>query len=234
MATFVLVHGSWHGPWCWDGVKAGLESAGHRAVAVDLRGDTPLAEQNLDTYTARVVAALDAEGAPCMLVGHSAGGAFISQAAETRPELLSKLVYAAGFLLSSGQTILDVATTDEGNNAVPNLVFSEDGVYSTLRGDAAVPVLYADCDPAAAEAASARLEPEANAPLGGALTLTEERYGSVPRAYIECLRDMAISIAAQRAMVAAQPCAEVITMDTSHSPFMADTDGFVGHLISLA
>ena len=234
MATFILVHGSWHGPWCWDGVRAGLEGAGHKAVAVDLRGDTPLAEQNLDTYTAQVVAALDAEGSPCVLVGHSAGGAFISQAAEARPELVSRLVYVAGFLLSSGQTILDVATTDEGNNAVPNLVFSEDGVYSTLKGDAAVPVLFADCDPAAAEAARARLEPEANAPLASALSLTEARYGSVPRTYIECLQDKAISIAAQRAMVAAQPCADLITMNTSHSPFMADTPGFVGHLLAQA
>jgi len=215
-------------------VVAGLASAGHRAVAVDLRGDTPLAEQNLDTYTAQVMGALEAEGRQCVLVGHSAGGAFISQAAEARPDLVSKLVYVAGFLLSSGQTILDIATTDEGNNAVPNLVFSEDGVYSTLQSDAAVPVLYADCDPADADAARARLEPEANAPLGGAVQLTSERYGSVPRAYIECLQDKAISIGAQRAMVSAQPCAQVITMDTSHSPFMADTAGFVGHLVALA
>lgn len=234
MSTFVLVHGSWHGPWCWDGVKARLEDGGHRVVTVDLRGDTPLAQQNLDTYTAQVVDTLEAEATPCVLVGHSAGGAFISQAAEARPDLVSKLVYVAGFLLCDGQTILDIATTDEGNNAVPNLVFSDDGVYSTLKSDAAVPVLYADCDGAAAEAARARLEPEANAPLGGALHLTDERYGSVPRAYIECLNDQAISIAAQRAMVAAQPCAEVVTMATSHSPFMADTDGFVGHLVALA
>ena len=169
-----------------------------------------------------------------MLVGHSAGGAFISQAAEERPERISRLIYVTGFLLNDGQTILDVATTDAGNNAVPNLVFSDDGVYSTLNPDAAISVLYADCDPVAAEMAKARLEPEANAPLSGALSLSDERYGSVPRAYIECLQDKAISLEAQRAMVASQPCDRVVTMDTSHSPFMADVDGFTAALIDLA
>jgi len=43
MATFGLVHGSWHGGWCWERLIPELEARGHRAVAVDLPAEDPAA-----------------------------------------------------------------------------------------------------------------------------------------------------------------------------------------------
>ncbi|AEI82320.1 hypothetical protein CNE_BB1p09080 (plasmid) [Cupriavidus necator N-1] len=53
------------------------------------------------------------------------------------------------------------------------------------------------------------------------MRVTSERFGRIPRAYIECLQDRAISINAQRAMQAVLPCNQVATMDTGHSPFIS-------------
>jgi len=71
MATFVLVHGAWHGAWCWEKVIAHLHHLGHQAVAVDLPGSDPTA--SFDDYARVVLAAAEGLDDP-ILVGHSMGG----------------------------------------------------------------------------------------------------------------------------------------------------------------
>ncbi len=89
MSTYVLVHGAWHGSWCWEKVVPLLEQAGHQVEALDLPGHgqdkTPIREITLAAYTNRVCETLDAQAEPVILVGHSLGGMVITQAAEERP-----------------------------------------------------------------------------------------------------------------------------------------------------
>src|SRR5580765_5765914 len=93
MATFVLIHGSWHGGWCFDEVKALLEAAGHRVIAPDLPGmggtEAELGAVTLQGW-ADFVAGLcrDAPQRPVVLAGHSRGGLVIGQDAETAPEAI--------------------------------------------------------------------------------------------------------------------------------------------------
>src|SRR5690242_8929821 len=97
MSRFVLVHGAWHGAWCWDKVVPLLEIKGHSAHAIDLPGHgrdlTPTAEVTLERYVERVCQALVAEPEPAVLVGHSMSGMVITQAAERCPEHIQMLVY---------------------------------------------------------------------------------------------------------------------------------------------
>ena len=90
MSTYLLIHGAWHGAWCWYKVIPRLERAGHRVVAPDLPSlgidRTPVAQISLDTWTDSICGLLDAQDEPVILVGHSRGGILISQAAEKRPE----------------------------------------------------------------------------------------------------------------------------------------------------
>src|SRR5207245_11535880 len=78
MAHFVLVHGSWHGGWCWDRVAMLLRGAGHRVDAPDLAGlgadRTNLAGITLATWRDQIVALADEALAPVVLVRHSPGG----------------------------------------------------------------------------------------------------------------------------------------------------------------
>ncbi len=77
------------------------------------------------------------------------------------------------------------------------------------------------------------LLPQAAAPFATAVLTTAENFGRIPRVYIECLRDRAISPSVQRQMYTALPCRKVITMDTDHSPFFSAPEELVAHLTSL-
>ena len=107
MSTYVLIHGTWHGAWCWDKVIPLLEQAGHAAIAPDLPGHgkdkTPIPEVTLHAYVNRVCETINAQTEPVILVGHSMAGVIIIQAAEECPERIKMLVYVCAFLPGNGQ-----------------------------------------------------------------------------------------------------------------------------------
>jgi pimeloyl-ACP methyl ester carboxylesterase len=238
MATFVLIHGGWVGSWVWERIVPLLTADGHHVVASDLpaHGDdpTPASEIALDSYVRRVVEILDAQSEPVVLVGHSSGGVIITQAAEESPGRIRRLVYACAYLPADGQSLLELGQTDADQLILPNLEFSPDGVTATVKEDAVRPALFADCSDGDYERFLARVKPEPLAPAATPVKTTPQRYGGVPRAYIECRNDRGISIGLQRRMHAATPCQEVVSMDTGHMPMYAAPDELGAHLLVLA
>jgi pimeloyl-ACP methyl ester carboxylesterase len=237
VSAYVLVHGAGHGGWCWHKVVARLRKAGQRAIAPDLpslgRDRTPLALVSLQTWTETICRLLAAEVEPVILVGHSRAGAVISQAAEERPDKVHTLVYLAGYLLADGESVSQKAKEDAQSLVGPNMQISQDRRSWTLRATAVREALYAGCSDEDVVLAQSLLAPEAIAPLTTPIRVSEAKFGRVPRVYIECLRDRAISLTEQRKMVSAMPCQGVISMDTDHSPFFSAPDELTGHLISL-
>ncbi|HEX8968077.1 MAG TPA: alpha/beta fold hydrolase [Chloroflexota bacterium] len=236
MSRFILVHGAWHGAWCWDRVVPLLEARGHLVDAIDLPGHgrdrTPTAEVTLDRYAERVCRALEAQPEPAVLVGHSMAGVVITEAAERCPERIQTLVYLAAYLPSDGETLLHLADRPEGATTYtrPNLVFSDDHRSVTLRPESLREALYADCQAADIERASRLLVPQAAAPFATPVHTTEERFGRVPRAYVVCSRDRAIPTALQWRMLCARPCQQVTTLQSSHSPFLSAPDTLAAQL----
>lgn len=238
MGKFVLVHGAWHGAWAWEKVVPLLEEAGHEVEAFDLPGHgddgTPIPEVSLQAYADRACEALDASSEPAVLVGHSMGGIVISRAAEQRPDKVSRLVYLTAFLLEDGQTLLEVAQADAEAIILPNLDMNEAEGYATIKEGSAKDVLYHDCSEEDVERAKQRLGSQALAPFATPVSVTDENFGRVPRTYIECLEDHAIGISSQREMRSNLPCEKVITMDTSHSPFLSAPEELTNHLDAAA
>lgn len=235
--TFLLVPGAWHGAWCWHKLIPLLEARGHRVLAPDLPATgadhSPARSVTLDLWAGCVAEILEREPDPVVLVGHSRGGIVISQAAERAPTRIRTLVYLAAYLLPSGATLADAARADAGSLIPANMVPERNGVTCTLRPEVIREAFYGSCGEEDFEFARARLGAEPLKPLVTRLALSDERYGRVPRAYIETLRDRTISIEAQRAMRAGLPCAPVLTLDSDHSPFLSQPEALARMLISI-
>jgi pimeloyl-ACP methyl ester carboxylesterase len=115
MATLVLVHGGWHGAWCWDRVVPLLTAAGHTVATPTLAGLGERAAElhpgiDLETHVAEVTASIDPDGPrDVVLVGHSYGGMVIAAVAARRARRIAGLVYLDAFVPEDGQACFDLA-----------------------------------------------------------------------------------------------------------------------------
>jgi pimeloyl-ACP methyl ester carboxylesterase len=237
MSTFLLIHGAWHGAWCWYKVVPRLENLGHRVIAPDLpslgRERTPANRISLSLWRDFVCNILDAQPEPVILVGHSRGGIVVSEVAEHRPDKIRTLVYLTAFLPRDGECLFDLAAQATGSEVPPNMVMSPDSSTSTVRDEKIRSAFYGECSDEDVALARMLLQPEPTLPLSTPVHVTEANYGRVPRVYIECLRDRAITPPLQKQMCAATPCRRVLSIDTDHSPFFSRPDELVAHLASL-
>lgn len=174
-------------------------------------------DQGLESYVDVVVDAIGDRSV--VLVGHSMAGAVISLVAEAIPEKIERLVYLAAFALRDGESINDLASQSEASALRDNMSFA-DGLV-TVNVDSIPGAFYHDCDPEDIEAATAKLRAQNPAAFGTPVSLTEDRFGSVPAQYIECIEDQAIPISLQRQMARNIGCTLVNSLQTSHSPFFS-------------
>lgn len=223
MATYVLVHGAWIGAWAWDRIIPLLQQAGHTVVAPDLPGhgadNTPVPQISLQSYTERITSVVDTQPDPVILVGHSMGGTVISQVAEARPEKIRTLVYLSGWLLQSGQSVLQMSAQDTESLIGRNLDIDEARGVAALRPDAIPQIFYNDCSAEDAAWGTARMQADPLRPLVTPVSVSEDRFGRVPRVYISMLLDHAVGPAMQKRMYTALPC-QVVTLEAGHGSFL--------------
>ncbi len=242
MANYVLVHGSAHGSWCWERVTPLLEQHGHRVIAVDLPGNghdgTPLADVTLETYAEHVCGVLDSLEGPVVLVGHSLGGISISRAAELRPDKVAVLVYLTAVLLPDGATFMGTVSEESDLQRAleerPSWDLAADGTHVLYKMEQTQHRFYNDCSSEDVAWAQSMVVPQPVGPLVSPMRITDANFGRVPRIFVECLQDNAVSPEFARDMYTAMPCAEVITMPTGHSPFLSAPEELAGHLHALA
>jgi pimeloyl-ACP methyl ester carboxylesterase len=222
--TFILVAGAWHGAWCWDRVAALLIEGGHRVLTPELPATgadrTDPATITLESW-ARGLADLVGRETEPVVVGHSRAGIVISRAAELEPARIARLVYLAAYLLPRGATMAAAARADVDSLVPANMMPAASGITCTLRPEVIPDAFYGDCDVDTVAHAQAHLTPEPLKPLVTPLKVSDGRFGTVPRSYIECTRDRTVTLEAQRRMQMALPCEPVITLDSDHSPFLS-------------
>jgi len=212
----MLVHGAWHGSWCWDAVRDRLRADGIATAAVDNPSvTTPGSDLAADGDNLR--AALDAIDGPVVLVGHSYGGAVISDAG-THPNV-ERLVYLTAFALDAGESVMQNELTGGEEVKLGEAMVFGDGIVS-VEPDRVVEFFYHDCTPAVAGAAAAQLKPMSMAAMAGASRAAAWR--TTPASYIVCTDDRAIPVPLQRSCAAR--VGDVIEMPTSHSPFLSRPD----------
>lgn len=225
MKTFILIHGSWHSAWNWHKVLPLLKKAGHNAIAIDLPGmgrdKTPIQEVKMETTVEKICQLIDSVEGKVILVGHSKNGIMISQAAEYKSHKIEKLVYLAAYLIPNRKTQREYSLLDTTGVLKPYVTIYENLNAHTLQPAIYKEGLYHDCDDHITELAKVLLSHE---PVESGITplkLTEENFGSVPRYYIECTADRAVTPFIQQKMYTEIPCKKVFRMDTSHSSFFS-------------
>ena len=229
MTQLLLIHGAWQGAWAWERLVPEVEKRGYACHAVDLPGNgndasnTPPEEVSFDLYMRFLAGELDRIGQPVVVVGHSSGGILASQLAENAPGRVAGIIYVAGMMLPDGMGFAELVealtpTVPEMVGINPHLEWSEDGETSTVAVGAARKIFYQDCPKELADAAEAKLKRHPQRGRTITARLTPERFGRVPRAYIEATLDRAVVPEAQRRMQELVPGAMRYIMETGHAP----------------
>ncbi len=238
MKTFILIHGSWHSAWNWHLITPILEKKGHQVLTPDLPGmgrdKTPIQEVTMAATVEKICELIDSIKGKVILVGHSKNGIMISQAAEYRPNKIEKLVYLAAYLIPNGKTQAEYSAQDIGGVLKPYVTRHPETASHSLQFEIYREGLYHDCDETIVQLARVLLSKEPMASALNPLRLTQEKFGTVPRYYIECTEDRAVTPFIQQRMYKETPCLEVFTMRTGHSPFFSQPNELCSILCKIA
>jgi pimeloyl-ACP methyl ester carboxylesterase len=224
----VLIHGAWTGAWVWERLVPFLIPAGLICRAVDLPGNgsdgLDPASVSFEDHIHRVRGIIDRLDGPVSLVAHGGGGYVATAIAERWPESVSRIVYVAGMMLPDGATFNElVATASERHpRAAAGIdlytVWSADRRITQVPPDTAIAYFFHDCDPDDARAVAGRLTPQGEGGRAVVTRISAERFGRIPRLYVEALFDKSIILPVQRLMQTLVPGARVTSLPTGHAP----------------
>lgn len=218
MADVLLVHGAWHGSWCYEALLPELESAGLGVRTVDLPSSGSPGTLEADADVVR--SAIAATDEPTYVVGHSYGGVVIT-AASAGTQGIAHLIYLCAFMIDEGESLLSIV----GQDLPEWIVVDESSGTSTLSrvGE----FLYGECPADVVAAAEARLKPQSLASF--AAPIGTPGWREHPSSYLVCERDLAVPLPAQEMMC--RRAGTVERVDTDHMPMYSAT-GAVAELIT--
>jgi len=224
--SIVLVHGSWHGAWCWCRVLPLLRSAGVDSHAVTLTGVGERAHLmaptiDLHTHIQDVIGLIEAEELQrVVLVGHSYAGMVITGVADRlqaeQPGLLAHLVYLDAALPYPGDSWSShhSAETKQARIAASQ----SSGGLSFPPPDASLFGLSgADRD-----WVNRRQTPQPFRLYQQPLDFEAQRVAAIPRTFIDCTRPALATIAPSRVRVRSEPGWKVVEMATGHDPMVSE------------
>lgn len=241
MADFLLVHGAWHGAWCWQRVLPGLIQAGHRAHAVTLTGVGERAHLlhpgiDLETHITDVMAAMDAEEMDdVILVVHSYAGMLGTAVADRRPERLRHLVYLDAVLPKPGESWSSTHASATRNARLaaahkhPEYAFPapDPSVFGLSGADLAW--------------VQRRQTPHPGKPYTQTLQFDPQRVAQIPRTFIDCTQPAlaTIDVSRQRMRDARfwdgfwLPGFSLVEMSTGHDPMVSEPQALLKHLLAV-
>lgn len=205
----VLLHGAWHGGWCWDELRRVWSRT--NVVAPTLTGLAERAREldasvNLDTHVRDVVAA-SAPFARVTLVGHSYAGLVLSHAVNVLHEKIERLIYLDAFLPADGQSGFDLLKPEyvkhwkeraKGGLAVPPMLSAKSmGVLDVEQ----------------AKKVDARLTPHPVATFEQKVSFDDAKWKALPKQYIRCAKYSGFAPTAARAKTLGL---EVSELDSGH------------------
>lgn len=230
--NIVLLHGSWHGAWCWRDVERKLRTQGHEVYAVTLTG---LAERahlisrdvNLTTHVNDVAKLIEVEELEHVtLVGHSYGGLVITHAGMKVAKQISELVYLDAFVPASGQPGFELMAAKYSANWKKRAIAEGEGFKIPVMLDARA---MGVADPKRAAWVDRKLTPHPIGTYEEKLTFDEAAWGRMSRRYLRCKGYGGFGPTAEKVKKLGWRVQE---LECGHDAMLADPDGLVSALLA--
>jgi pimeloyl-ACP methyl ester carboxylesterase len=234
---YVLVHGAWHGGWCWGKVAERLRASGHRVFTPTLTGLGDRAHLiapnvGLATFIEDVVSTIDMEDLrDVVLVGHSFGSPVIAGVADARADRIRRLVFLDSFLVQSGQSPFDQLPAEmvEARRAA---AIKTSGLYGeTLAMPPPAPSVFGVTDAKEAAWLASRLKPHPIKSYEDKLELKRPLGAGLPKTYIACTNPDYRANSAARQWVRTQPGWAYSELATGHDAMILAPDALTEMLM---
>jgi pimeloyl-ACP methyl ester carboxylesterase len=233
--TFVLIHGSWQGGWCWQAVARHLEARGHRAYAPTLAGHGPGAARagirHQDCVQSVVSYLRERDLGEVILTGHSFGGSVICKVAELVPERIKRLNFLDALVLEDGQSVYDnlpapfIELLDRLSKASPDDT-------SRLPFEPWREHFIQDASEETARFYWEQLSPEPNRPNVEKLDLKAFYSLDIPKSVITCRQDLALPPGSFHPRMSSRLGSfKLVEMDGSHEVLLTRPAELAGKLI---
>jgi pimeloyl-ACP methyl ester carboxylesterase len=238
MSIFVLVHGAWHGSWCWDKIVSNLNKFNYRSLALDLpsyynetKGFQGI---NLKTYVDYVIDSIKNLQEPVFLVGHSMAGVIITQVANNRPDLVKGIIYVCAFIPENNNSLYSEEIKTKKPTVALNVIIKPEKNSIELKKTKKIEdIFYNQSSIGDVIYARKRLQNQPLKPFLDKVELLFDKFNHIPKLYIECLQDNAVSIEDQRRMSKNINCL-VESLDSDHSPFLSNDLQLTEKIINFA
>ena len=221
---FVLIHGAWHGGWCWDGVIQELEKAGHTAEAPTMPGHSPDDDRSriqFDDYIDKICDVVNRQSRPVVLVGHSSGGYMLQAAAPRVADKIARLIFLNAFILPEGKSQFDLVPPEASEAMTAAAQASPDNCVPVIE-DFVRNMLMAGEPAEKQDALIKRLVPQPFAlfttPVG------TEAFGelNIPKSVVFCKRDVSLPPGAYLGMAQGLGEYNLIEVEGGHEAFFTN------------
>jgi hypothetical protein len=217
VSTFALIHGAWHGAWCWSALVDELEGRGHRAVALELPSDDPAFA--FSDYARLAVEAVEGEE-DVVVVAHSLLGCAAPLVAAARP--VRRVVYLTPILPQVGRSLNEQFGAGEPilrRGAMAAVGLDDEGRSHWTDLEAAVDVLFGDVAPERGRAAAAQLRPQSRTPHAEPFPLAA--FPDAPATCVVCAEDRCMNNDWVRRASRERLGVECVELPGSHSPMLS-------------
>ncbi len=243
----ILIHGAWQGSWVWQPSLPYFEQKGLFTYPVDLPGsgspgnqieDIGIENIQIDSYVKTIsdVISRIEQGKSfnprqdkVVLVAHSGGGVVATQVAENYASRIDAVIYLAGMMLPplvSFKNLLEQLKQQgfDYSGIETCLKWNADGSVSEVLTEAGAKIFLNDLPYNQAIKSAAKLTAQATSGLAIEANWSQEKFGQIPRLYVECMLDRSVKPGIQKIMQRLVPGAKKVSLNTGHAPHVSQPE----------
>lgn len=231
---FILIHGAWHGGWCWDGVVKGLQEKGHRAVAPTMPGHRKEDDRSgicLNDYIEKILTVVNEMNGPVVLVGHSSAGFLVQAVAAKIPEKIEHLIFNNAFILPDCKCQFDIVPPDVAQGMIQAANASPDNCVPVME-DFVRHTLMADASQAQQNELISRLVPQPIALFTTPVSIDGFSKGKFKKTVLFCTKDVSLPEGAYLGMAQGLGKHDVIELDMGYEGLFTNPGQIVKSILA--